>query len=75
MIVHSVINPLKEKIIFCIDLSIQFSGTRSEAMSSEVFINLSKYVWASLAYFLDLKNMTQTLCLLGNHQYYIFSHL
>ena len=48
MIVHSVINPLKEKIIFCIDLSIQFSGTRSEAMSSEVFLNLSKYVWASL---------------------------
>ena len=47
MIVYSVINPLKEKIIFCIDLSIQFSGTRSEAMSSQVFLKLSKYVWAS----------------------------
>ena len=61
MTVRSVINPLKEKIIFYIDLSIQFSGTTSEAMPSKIFIKVAMFGPLQSAYLLDLMYMTQTL--------------
>ena len=57
MIVQSVINPLKEKRIFSIDLSIQFSGTTSEAMSSKIFLKVSIYVWVFKEHIFSIPNI------------------
>ena len=60
MIVRSVINPLKEKIFFCIDLSIQFSETKTDAMSPKIFLKVSKHVWAPLERIFSRPNVYDT---------------